>query len=379
MIKNQTSEEPKTKMIKTSNVGVYFRECLTNGKKDKAFYFTFKDIATNKKVWVKVGKYSEGIRENVTVTLRSEAIWKNRHGEDITVQAKKKLKNITTFDEIANEYLEIKNNRNLISRYNTTIKEVFSNKDINSITKEDITKFVKSLIDKDYSVSTIRMNIAVIRASFNYAIKEKNLQIFNPCTGVKLPKLDNARERYLSINEINLLRDTVKQTNDKSLYIFLELLLQTGARKFSILTLTKKDFNLEHKEVTLKNHKTNTTYKGFLQDDFIEPLKEYLKQFNLNEHIFTFSDDMMYSLVGHKLLNILDKLFNVGLASNDRKNKVVIHTLRHTYASHLAINGIPIFTIQKLMNHSDITQTMRYAKLSPENGKLAIQGLYKWI
>ena len=377
MIKNQTSEEPKTKMIKTSNVGVYFRECLTNGKKDKAFYFTFKDIATNKKVWVKVGKYSEGIRENVTVTLRSEAISKNRHGEDITVQAKKKLKNITTFDEIANEYLEIKNNRNLISRYNTTIKEVFSNKDINSITKEDITKFVKSLIDKDYSVSTIRMNIAVIRASFNYAIKEKNLQIFNPCTGVKLPKLDNARERYLSINEINLLRDTVKQTNDKSLYIFLELLLQTGARKFSILTLTKKDFNLEHKEVTIKNHKTNTTYKGFLQDDFIEPLKEYLKQFNLNEHIFTFSDDMNYSLVGHKLLNILDKLFNVGLASNDRKNKVVIHTLRHSMASHLAINGTPIFTIQKLLNHSDITQTMRYAKLSPENGKNAIQGLYK--
>ncbi|WP_148570998.1 tyrosine-type recombinase/integrase [Aliarcobacter cryaerophilus] len=377
MIKNSTNKEPKTKMIKTSNIGVYFRECLTNDKKDKTFYFTFKDIATNKKVWVKVGKYSEGIRENVTAALRNEAISKNRHGEDITVQAKKKLKNITTFDEIANEYLEIKNNRNLISRYNKTIKEVFSNKDINSITKEDITKFIKSLIDKDYSASTIRMNIAVIRASFNYAIKEKNLQIFNPCTGVKLPKLDNARERYLSINEINLLKDTIKQTNDKSLYIFLELLLQTGARKFSILTLTKKDFNLEHKEVTIKNHKTNTTYKGFLQDDIIEPLKEYLKQFNLNEYIFTFSDDMMYSSVGHKLLKILNKLFNVGLASNDRKNKVVIHTLRHSMASHLAINGTPIFTIQKLLNHSDITQTMRYAKLSPENGKLAIQGLYK--
>ena len=377
MIKNQTSEEPKTKMIKTSNVGVYFRECLTNGKRDKAFYFTFKDIATNKKVWVKVGKYSEGIRENVTVTLRSEAISKNRHGEDITVQAKKKLKNITTFDEIANEYLEIKNNRNLISRYNTTIKEVFSNKDINSITKEDITKFVKSLIDKDYSVSTIRMNIAVIRASFNYAIKEKNLLLYNPCIGVKLPKLDNARERYLSLEEINLLRDTVKQTNDKSLYIFLELLLQTGARRFSILTLKKKDINLASKEVTIKNHKTNSTYKGFLQEDFIEPLNEYLKDFKINDDIFSYNENMDYSQTGHKLLTILDKLFNVGLASNDRKNKIVIHSLRHSMASHLAINGTPIFTIQKLLNHSDITQTMRYAKLSPENGKNAIQGLYK--
>lgn len=86
---------------------------------------------------------------------------------------------------------------------------------------------------------------------------------------------------------------------------------------------------------------------------------------------------MDYSQTGHKLLTILDKLFNVGLASNDRKNKVVIHTLRHSMASHLAINGTPIFTIQKLLNHSDITQTMRYAKLSPENGKNAIQGLYK--
>ena len=51
--------------------------------------------------------------------------------------------------------------------------------------------------------------------------------------------------------------------------------------------------------------------------------------------------------------------------------------LRHTFASHLAINGIPIFTIQNLMDHSDIKQTMRYAKLSPESGKNAIQGLYK--
>ncbi len=377
MIKNSINEEPKTKMIKTSNVGVYFRECLTNGKKDKAFYFTFKDIATNKKVWVKVGKYSEGIRENATVTLRSEAISKNRHGEDITVIAKKKLKDILTFDEVANEYLEIKNNINLKSRYENAIKEILGNRDIYSITKDDITKLIKTLIDKDYSASTVEVTFSVIRASFNYAIKEKNLILVNPCTGAKLPKIDNARERYLSINEINLLKDTVKQTNDKNLYIFLELLLQTGARKYSILTLTKKDFNLEHKEVTIKNHKTNTTYKGFLQDDFIEPLREYLKEFSINENIFTFSDDMTYCKVAIKLLAILNKLFNVGLASNDRKNRVVIHSLRHSFASHLAINGVPIFTIQKLLNHSDITQTMRYAKLSPENGKNAIQGLYK--
>ena len=61
----------------------------------------------------------------------------------------------------------------------------------------------------------------------------------------------------------------------------------------------------------------------------------------------------------------------------DSKNRVVIHTLRHTFASQLAINGTPIFTIQKLMNHSDINMTLRYAKLSPDSGRDFVNNLYK--
>ena len=45
------------------------------------------------------------------------------------------------------------------------------------------------------------------------------------------------------------------------------------------------------------------------------------------------------------------------------------------FASHLVINGRPIFTIQKLMNHKDITMTIRYAKLAPDSGREAIENL----
>ena len=38
----------------------------------------------------------------------------------------------------------------------------------------------------------------------------------NPCTGAKLPKIDNARERYLSINEINLLRKVLIDSFDEN-------------------------------------------------------------------------------------------------------------------------------------------------------------------
>lgn len=72
---------------------------------------------------------------------------------------------------------------------------------------------------------------------------------------------------------------------------------------------------------------------------------------------------------------ILDRLFNSDLDKDDRKNRVVIHTLRHTYASHLAINGTPIFTIQKLMNHKEIRMTLRYSKLSLDSGREAVNNL----
>ncbi|MFW2597809.1 tyrosine-type recombinase/integrase [Aliarcobacter butzleri] len=62
---------------------------------------------------------------------------------------------------------------------------------------------------------------------------------------------------------------------------------------------------------------------------------------------------------------------------NDRKNKIVFHSLRHTFASHLAINGTPIFTIQKLMNHKDIRMTLKYVKLSPDSGRKAVTSDYK--
>ena len=54
----------------------------------------------------------------------------------------------------------------------------------------------------------------------------------------------------------------------------------------------------------------------------------------------------------------------------------MIHTLRHTFASHLAIKGTPILTIKKLMNHSDINHTLRYAKLGSNSGKDIVKKLY---
>lgn len=73
----------------------------------------------------------------------------------------------------------------------------------------------------------------------------------------------------------------------------------------------------------------------------------------------------------------MDELFNQGLSTRDAKNRVLVHTLRHTFASHLAINGTPIYTIQKLMNHNDVNMTLRHAKLAPDSGRDFVENLYR--
>ena len=48
------------------------------------------------------------------------------------------------------------------------------------------------------------------------------------------------------------------------------------------------------------------------------------------------------------------------------------HTLRHTFASHLAMRGVPLGAVQALLGHSTITTTMRYAHLAPSTLRTAI-------
>ena len=183
---------------------------------------------------------------------------------------------------------------------------------------------------------------------------------------INLFDVDNTRERFLTKEEIQLLYD--RTIDDETIYLFFKLALNTGARLATLQNICKKDIDLSNKLLTLKDFKNNTTYKTFLTDDLNNLLEIRIKHLELNDKIFKTTQEV-------RARTILNDLFNIGIDLEDRKNKVVIHTLRHTFASHLAINGTPIFTIQKLMNHKDIKMTLRYAKLADNSGREAILNL----
>lgn len=346
--------------------------------KDISYYIRYKD-ENEKLVRIKIGDKSKGITEPYCKQKRDEILNKIRLGEDIKIKHKKQK--IVTLDELAKIYfddkdLENKTNKKLEGKYNLHLKGIFGDRNINSLNKDDILELRKKLMMDNKSNQTINGIIVLLNAIINYSIKEKGLKFVNPFYAMRKLKTDSNRERFLTIEELKVLKEKVK--TDEILFYFVELALCTGGRLETILNIQKKDVNITNKTVTLKDIKNNSTYKGFLNDDFSKHLKEYLNTLEINDYVVGATDTKYATTtLQNKLKPILDRLFNKGLDLRDSKNRVVIHTLRHTFASQLAINGTPIFTIQKLMNHSNINMTLRYAKLSPDSGRDFVNDLYK--
>jgi len=362
----------KLARIKTKFTGVYYRESKTN-KIDKTYYITYKDN-NNKMVETKIGKFSEGIREAYCNVKRNEIITKQRLGEEPPQAIKNKKKKINYLNDIALMYFDVRKandtTKAYLSVYNLYIKPYFN--DIDTITKNDVIKFKVFLTNTTLKNSKRKLSIkyrndilSLLTTINRYALK--NDFTTNDFTKYIIKdSIDNARERFLTIEEIKELYTYSKEKSD--IYLFYKLALNTGGRLATILNISKKDIDLTHKLITLKDFKNDSTYKAFLNDDLSLLLKDYTHDMSTNDKLFTVNRK-------RKLRQILDELFNKDIDTHDSKNKVVVHTLRHTFASHLAINGTPIFTIQKLMNHKDIKMTLRYVKLSPDSGRDSVLNL----
>ena len=363
--------------------------------KDRSYYIDYKLEKKFKRTHI--GKQSEGINEAYCHQLRNEAINRHKFGDDRPV-VKGKNKEFLSLDNLADKYFsdkegENKENTRQKAKYILHIKPLFGQADIENLEQEDILEFRNHLkstpiksrkktlpaVQKDvayYRPETINGIIKLFSRIINYSIKNKKLKIINPCIGISKLKVDNARERFLSLHEINLLKTVVK--NDPVTSVFVHLSLITGGRESTIMNIQYKDINLEQGLINLYDFKNDSSYTGFLDDEVKILLEKSIHSHRTNSYVVGGqTEKFQVRTIQNRLKKTFDELFNNNLEKKDTKNRTVIHTLRHTFASQLAIQGTPIFTIQKLMNHADIEQTMRYAKLAPDSGKAHVINLYR--
>ena len=359
-------------MIKTKYTGVFYRETKTG---NRIFYLRGK--LKGKVYSEKVGSKSEGVTAAYCSQVRNEKHSLSRMGEQSPKYKKPQLTLNDGFVKYLEEIEGKGDTRNTKGRYNNHIKSLLGNKFMEEITTEDIKKLVAAKkkevsfkTGRVYSPKTINDLVNIISVTYNF-----NKISPNPAKDVKRDRTDDARERYLNEEEIALLLKTIDEhptMRKKALIkLFTVLALTTGARLTSVLTITQGDILGDR--IRIKDHKNNSTYYAALHPTVTELFPDGLSPI---QYVIGGTTDVLHRSSINKMLQpVLNDLFNVGLDIEDAKRRVVIHTFRHTFGSLLATNGVGIYTIKKLMNHSDIKMTMRYAKLSPDVGFDAVKGL----
>jgi integrase len=195
----------------------------------------------------------------------------------------------------------------------------------------------------------------------------------NPIKGVKLPVLQNTRERFLSHEEADqLLSELAKRSpniHDMSL-----LSLHTGMRAGEIFNLKAHDIDLTHGLITILDPKNKQSRRAFITDAVKDMLSRRIKDLSPDDYVFIRNlAKTPYFEMTDIFKTVADELFNTNV--KDRRQRVTFHTLRHTFGSWLALQGESLVTIRELLGHKSFAMTQRYAHLIPDEKKRAVAAL----
>lgn len=355
----------------------------------KSYYVRYKD-EENRLKRVKIGDEDDGTTEVYCKNKRIEILNAQNKGEQPPKIVKNHRKKIITLDDVADKYFSSKDNststHERLSKYNKHLSPELGKCSITNIKKSHLEELQKNIIqDKKLSEKTANMLIELFSTIFNFGFNAELYEAVNPAKKVKRYKIKNSRERFLRKPEIDeLYKEVIKYDSEKNnggvLELFVKLALTTGARVKGILNIQKRDIDLQNDIIRITDFKRGgIIYSSYVTDTTRLLLESHLKELKFNDYVVSFNHDgkqINIRQLQTRLKPILDKLFNEGVDVKDRINRIVIHSLRHTFASQLAIADVSIRKIQELMNHSDIMQTMKYAKVRDDENKKAAQSVF---
>lgn len=394
--------------LKSRFPGVRYREHPTrkNGiRKDRYFIIRYKYNGKDKNEGF--GWESEGFLERDAYDILCEIkrniktgfgffSLKEKREQEQTKREIEAEKNIVLNDFFDNHFLKYhlqsksdKTKDNQIKLYDKHIRSSIGTKRLNDITYFDIEDLKNYLVSKKYAAASVNYIIGIIKTIFKEAQNYDFFDKKSPAAKVKPIVKDNRRERWLTKEEEKSLLNTLKNMKlvDKKAYGYdyydkfettqlfeISLIsLDCGLRAKEICNLIVSDINFSTVQISIRDPKNKENRYVPMTRRVENILKQHIEYLKLkpNDLIFCSANGNKLTEISDQFYRIVDSLgFNDNI--NDTRQKVVFHTLRHTYASKLAQAGIPQYIIQKLLGHKTSKMTNRYSHLAPDNFKEAI-------
>ena len=186
----------------------------------------------------------------------------------------------------------------------------------------------------------------------------KNIDIEN--IEIKRPDKDKKLPNILSKVEVKALFDNTQNLKHKTL---LCLLYSAGLRIGEALNLQPKDIDYERGLIHIKSAKGRKDRYTLLSNGLIPMLHAYIAHYNPKILLFEGRFNEPYTQVSARQV-IKKSLKIAGI-----KKYTTLHTLRHSFATHLLESGTDIRYIQELLGHNSPKTTMIYTHVSSTNLK----------
>lgn len=259
--------------------------------------------------------------------------------------------------------------------------EYFSEKSVNEILFEDITKFLSS-ISKKYSKSSISRKISALKQFFGFLKSEKDLSE-DPTRLIELPKKDKLLPKFLTETEISSIIEVIKNDQNSRGYrmlAFMHILSGSGLRVSEIIALKKNNIQtsivdgMKHQYLMLKG-KGDKERIAPLTNDAILSINQYIVVW---EEFLTKSQKLKYKnfsgdswlfpskgKTGHiTRQQVANLLKTYAIKAGLDPEKISPHILRHSFATNILEKGIDLRVLQEILGHSDISTTQIYTHIN---------------
>jgi integrase len=238
---------------------------------------------------------------------------------------------------------------------------------LTEVTGERIDRFARSLTD-GRKPKTVNNVLGVLGRLLRFSVSRGALKVAPPVGKLTLPP---GIIRFLSFDEAEAFITAARESSNWTAQIIVAL--RTGLRIGELLALRWEDVDLagggllvrrsvwKHVESTPKGGRPREVP---LSDQALEALREHPRR---GPYVFSTLDGQRRDRHGctRALYAIAERA--------GQQLPFGWHVLRHTFASHLVMRGVPLKAVQELMGHATMDMTLRYAHLSPDVRRDAVQ------
>jgi len=236
--------------------------------------------------------------------------------------------------------------------WHLNVFSVHFNHDVANLEADDIRKYLYYLkTEKEYSTSNLRQAYSAIRYlyrnHFEMPVGLKDLR--GPKPSFRLPVV-------LDKSEIRRIFNVIENQKHK---LILMTIYSGGLRVSEAARLRVCDIDSHQMRINVRYGKGRKDRYTLLSGRLLKELREYWLRYRPKVWLFPGCNDKR----GHIATNTIQRVFKHSCTKAGIKKPATVHTLRHSFATHLLDEGAHLFAIQKLLGHRHIQNTLIYLHL----------------